>query len=68
MPGAIAGTDRFYSKVVIAKSVPSRRRPPSQDPAGEAITRRWAGDSQRCEFKWARLNLVRNRWLQSIQF
>lgn len=27
MPGAIAGTDRFYSKVVIAKSVPSRRRP-----------------------------------------
>ncbi|GLH22341.1 hypothetical protein BR1R3_50830 [Pseudomonas atacamensis] len=27
MPGAIAGTDRFYSKAVIAKSVPSRRRP-----------------------------------------
>ena len=27
MPGAIADTDRFYSKAVIAKSVPSRRRP-----------------------------------------
>ena len=25
MPGAIAGTDRFYSRGVIARSVPSRR-------------------------------------------